>query len=561
MLLGVSCGKHMIAPVQPDHPIPRVTVRRRLAVGGMAELFLADEALEGGGTRPVVVKVLLPGARSAARTLFERERDALAAIRSPHVVRLLGSGRGYLLLEHVDGPDLATVLDHARRRGAPIPVGAAMAAVEGMLLGLADIHDATGPEGNPLRAIHRDVNPSNVLVSRDGEVKLADLGVVRLGATDAPTVDGMKGTLAYMAPEQLTGAKLDARTDLYAAGLVAYEALTGLPARPAGMVGIAELLAARAALPAPPCAVRPGLPEGLDAALLSALDPDPARRPASARAMLGAFLAVPGAAPDRVALAALAAAADAQPGAIERTDVVGGFATRPDAEPDVFTPPARSDRSRRARVGTWGVVLAVAAVAGIVAIASLPGPAERAGPAPVLLAPRPAAVGAPATAPVPEVPRRVAETPATPPPSPAARRGENAAGGSRSAVTAGLATRYPRPAEAGSTRAPAREPVLEVRAGGTAPQRTPLPGRDPVLLTIPGRTDGLPAAVVRLTRSGEGLSATIGTAPDAHFDAIRCNGRDLGESPAIGVRFDRRMECSVRTGEHAAAFTIAVVER
>ncbi|MBM4397854.1 MAG: serine/threonine protein kinase [Deltaproteobacteria bacterium] len=540
----------MLAPVQPDHPIPRVTVRRRLAVGGMAELFLADEALEGGGTRPVVVKVLLPGARSAARTLFERERDALAAIRSPHVVRLLGSGRGYLLLEHVDGPDLATVLDHARRRGAPMPVGAAMAAVEGMLLGLADIHDATGPDGTPLRAIHRDVNPSNVLVSRDGEVRLADLGVVRLGATDAPTVDGMKGTLAYMAPEQLTGTRLDARTDLYAAGLVAYEALTGLPARPAGMVGIAELLAARAALPAQPSAVRPGLPEGLDAALLSALEPDPSRRPASARAMLGAFLAVPGAAPDRVALAALAAAADVQPGAIERTDVVGGFATRPDAEPDVFTPHARSGRSRRARVATWGIALAAAAAAGIAAIASLPGPAERAGPAPVLLAPRPAPAGEPAPATVPEVPRREAEVPILRPASPS--RPPSLAPGLAGAARPGTD-------RADTARLPSR--VLEVRAGGAAPQRTPLPGRDPVLVTIRGGPDGLPAAVVRLTRSGDRLSATIGTAPDAHFDAIRCNGRDLGESPAIGVRFDRRMECSVRTGEHAAAFTIAVVDR
>ncbi|MCB9733232.1 MAG: protein kinase [Deltaproteobacteria bacterium] len=91
------------------------------------------------------------------------------------------------------------------------------------------LHTATGPDQRPLGLVHRDVSPGNVLLGRDGAVKLTDLGVVRTAATDAATVAGVKGTLAYMAPEQLHGRAAGPAADLYGAALVAYEALTGAP--------------------------------------------------------------------------------------------------------------------------------------------------------------------------------------------------------------------------------------------------------------------------------------------------------------------------------------------
>ncbi|MCA9517009.1 MAG: protein kinase, partial [Myxococcales bacterium] len=167
----------------------------------MGELFLADEALPDGSSRAVVVKRLLLTADATHASLFAREGDALAALDSPHIVRLYRRGPGWLLLEHVDGLDLGSLLERRARRGRPLPIPAAMAVVTGLARALDALHTATGPDQRPLGLVHRDVSPGNVLLGRDGAVKLTDLGVVRTAATDAATVAGVKGTLAYMAPE------------------------------------------------------------------------------------------------------------------------------------------------------------------------------------------------------------------------------------------------------------------------------------------------------------------------------------------------------------------------
>ncbi|PKN53971.1 MAG: protein kinase, partial [Deltaproteobacteria bacterium HGW-Deltaproteobacteria-14] len=180
-------------------------MRRRLAIGGMGELFLVDRTTGDGVTSTAVLKRLLPGADPAHQALFLREGDALAQLASPRIVRLLDRGPGWLLLEHVDGVDLATLLAQRARRGRPLPLPAAMAALTGLAAALADLHEAAGPDGAPLGLVHRDVNPANVLLTMGGAVKLIDLGVVRTALTDAATVAGVKGTLAYMAPEQLHG--------------------------------------------------------------------------------------------------------------------------------------------------------------------------------------------------------------------------------------------------------------------------------------------------------------------------------------------------------------------
>ncbi|MBM4394264.1 MAG: serine/threonine protein kinase [Deltaproteobacteria bacterium] len=526
--------------------IPGLRVVRRIAVGGMAELFLC-ESLDSP-PRLLVAKRLLPGLDAAAAALFAREREVLARVSSPHVVRLLGGGPDCLLLEYVDGPDLATLLVHRARRGQPLPLGAGLAAVEGVALGLAAIHEARGADGAPLRAVHRDVNPSNVLVSRAGEVKVADLGVVRVGAADAPSLAGLKGTLAYMAPEQLSGGPVDDRTDLFAAGLVAYEVLTGVPARPAGMVGVAELIRARAVLPAPPSAVRPDLPAALDAAVLAALEPDPARRPGGCRDWLALVVGSAGAAPDPAALAAAAAGATTGP-------VRAGRTLAPASQPVVARP------RRRGRAGWWSAA-AVAAIA-VAAIAVAAG-VRWVSPDPPAASVDPVPVPVPVPEPVPEPEPVPAFDPPSHPdprphsaPAPAARR---AAEG---------------PAAPGTTRLPKPGPTaVRLRvgpAGGTpvhvsgtgwrflAPGRSEPLGDGAHVVSLRGGPDGLPASV-RVVRSGDRLTASIG-APEGRYYSAKCGGRDLGTTPVLGLPLDREVACTLEDASGASFGFTLFVER
>jgi serine/threonine protein kinase len=286
--------------LQETPTIEGVSIRRRLAVGGMGELFLGDETLPDGSQRPCVVKRLLPGAGPEERRLFEREALALGALRGdPHIVELYRAGPDWLLLEWVDGVDLATLLDHRQRRGRPLPLGAAMAVSLGLARALASLTTATDPKGQPLGLVHRDIHPGNVLLGRDGRVKLADFGVVALAAA----TQGVKGTLAWMAPEQLHSGHTTPASDVYAAALVMYACFTGKSTLPTTH-GIGDLLAARATLPPPPSAVRTEL-TWLDPLMMSALAVDPAARPPIA-ALCSQLEAAPIAA-DPTALGALVA--------------------------------------------------------------------------------------------------------------------------------------------------------------------------------------------------------------------------------------------------------------
>ena len=237
-----------------------------------------------------------------------------------------------------------------------MPLGAALAVVEGILSGLSDLHDARDAAGNLICAVHRDVNPSNVIVSRTGDVKIVDLGVVHVGIDGKSTTAGLKGTLAYMAPEQLLGRPVGPWTDLYSAALVAYEVFTGTAARPARMAGIAELLEARSRLPTSMCALRHDIPEALDAAVLSALDPMPDRRPSDALAWLKTLLIVAGVSSDCEGLAAIALAAAGErvrsagtivPGAAHAADAP---ARVPERDRDAGTEQGRDPRMAAAEV-------------------------------------------------------------------------------------------------------------------------------------------------------------------------------------------------------------------
>ncbi len=205
---------------------------QRLAVGGVAEVYLAIAEGAGGFAKQVVLKRLQPArARDAAVVaMFLDEARLMALFRHPHIAEVYDIGiegaERFFALEFVDGCDLRDLLD--QRAGAPLPWPAAKAILRAVGLGLGHAHAQRGADGAPLGVVHRDVSPSNVLVGRGGEVKLIDFGVAKWASQRSQTEHGtLKGKFAYMSPEQCRGESLDARSDLFALGVLAYELTTG----------------------------------------------------------------------------------------------------------------------------------------------------------------------------------------------------------------------------------------------------------------------------------------------------------------------------------------------
>jgi eukaryotic-like serine/threonine-protein kinase len=266
--------------VHPDG-VDRYRLVRRVASGGMGEIFLAvrgDDPERGA----VVVKRLFRELAQHEEVVraFHREAELMAHLDHPGVPRLLDTGRQgdlwFMVMEHVDGTELSSLIDAAR---CPCPWEAA-AAIGHQLVGiLQHVHGCREPGGRPLGLVHCDVNPTNVLVQPDGSLNLLDFGVARTAA-DPPPGPVPRGTLRYMAPEQITGGPVDARTDLHAWGVILYELTTGERLRtgpdPQVMIDVVERDAR------PPSACRRGYPRELEDLVVACLARDPARRPESA---------------------------------------------------------------------------------------------------------------------------------------------------------------------------------------------------------------------------------------------------------------------------------------
>ncbi|MDY7229278.1 serine/threonine-protein kinase [Hyalangium rubrum] len=202
---------------------------RRLGAGGMAEVFLALAFGASGFEKRVVLKVLRPehvGDAVYERMFIEEGRlGARLSHRNLVGVHDLGCVEGtyYVRLDYVDGADLASLL----ARGLP---GTALALhiADELALALGAVHGLTDDEGRPLGVVHRDVTPANVLVSRLGEVKLADFGIAKATLLRDITRAGVrKGTYAYMSPEQVRGGALSPASDFFSLGTTLHELLTG----------------------------------------------------------------------------------------------------------------------------------------------------------------------------------------------------------------------------------------------------------------------------------------------------------------------------------------------
>ena len=203
----------------------------------MAEVFAAKLYGADGFEKDLVIKQILPQHARDPEFVqsFVAEAKIAVSLNHANIVAIYELGRVdgtyFIAMEYVDGMDLYAFVDACRRQGIVIDPGHALYAVEEVAKGLDYAHRGLGPDGEPLGLVHRDLNPRNVLASKQGEVKILDFGIAKVRSTIAAmpkTRAGVvKGTTGYMSPEQAMGLEVDARTDIYQAGLLLYEMLTG----------------------------------------------------------------------------------------------------------------------------------------------------------------------------------------------------------------------------------------------------------------------------------------------------------------------------------------------
>jgi serine/threonine protein kinase len=262
---------------------------RRIAGGGAAEVFLARARSVAGFEKHVALKMVparMAGDPEATRRLIEEAR-LTSRLRHRNIVQVIDlgevEGRHYIAMEYVDGLDLGRLLERLKPLHAlPSPKVASFITRE-LCEGLEHAHRATDADDKPLRIVHRDVSPSNILLSYDGEVKLADFGLARSADRPSSTQAGViKGKYPYLSPEQVRGHAVDARSDVFAAAAVLYELAVGQPPFPDAPLPLLLERISRGLIE-DPAALRPELPATFLSMLHRGLHPDPAQRYQSAR--------------------------------------------------------------------------------------------------------------------------------------------------------------------------------------------------------------------------------------------------------------------------------------
>ncbi|HWO26020.1 MAG TPA: protein kinase [Kofleriaceae bacterium] len=263
-----------------------------LGVGGMAEVYLARQRAVTGAEKVVVLKRILPHLAHDSQfiEMFLQEARLAARIRHPNVVQIYDMGQNqqsyYMAMEYVEGWDLGRLLQNAVKLRRPFPPLLAARICADVAAALDAAHSALDPQGHPAPILHRDVSPHNILISREGAVKLTDFGIAKAleNGRLTPTTT-LKGKLAYMAPEVVLGfTAVDTRADIFSLGLVLYELLTldRLFRRASDYATIYALLHDRI----PPLSeLRPDISPELDRIGLRALAREPNDRYPSARAL------------------------------------------------------------------------------------------------------------------------------------------------------------------------------------------------------------------------------------------------------------------------------------
>jgi serine/threonine-protein kinase len=220
--------------VKPGLALGRYECLLPIARGGMAAVWAARARGARGFQRFVAIKTMLPTLSSDANfeTMFLDEARIVSRIRHPNVVEIVDLGEQdsllYIVMEWIDGEPLSTLMRKSSEDGR-LPLGIAARIMADACAGVHAAHELKDDEGRVVGLVHRDISPQNILVSYDGLVKLVDFGVAKAtGMSSAETQAGhIKGKIAYMAPEQVTGHKVDRRTDVFACGIVLYQIATG----------------------------------------------------------------------------------------------------------------------------------------------------------------------------------------------------------------------------------------------------------------------------------------------------------------------------------------------
>lgn len=215
-------------------PREKYKVIQKLDAGGMAEVFLAEaESIEGFKKR-VAIKRVLPELVEQEKALAMFLDEARLSLRFNHanVVHTFDVGRSgntyFIVMEYVEGTNLKRVVEVLKRREEQIPLPLVLYILIEVCNGLAYAHDFSDHEGNLLNVVHRDVSPPNVLISKQGEVKIVDFGLAKAASQLETTDTGMvKGKFAYLSPEVAYGNPADLRADIFACGIILFELLTG----------------------------------------------------------------------------------------------------------------------------------------------------------------------------------------------------------------------------------------------------------------------------------------------------------------------------------------------
>ena len=285
-------------PLFPRGKLGQYELFERFAVGAMAELYLGRARGEEGFEKLIVIKRVLPRLAEDARfmQMLQIEARIHASLSHKNIVQIhdLGvsaEGEYFIVLEYVDGRDLGTLIERytrSHRTGGNKRIDDALGLyIMGEVAeGVHFAHELRGGDGNPLGLVHRDISPSNILLSYAGEVKLSDFGVAKRH-NDSSVVTSLKGELGYISPEQARGAPTDRRSDIFSLGAVAFEIFTGNALRT--LSGTPDdYLKAASGIVASPLRFRPDIPPAIERLLAGALSPDPRDRFADARKFVDA---------------------------------------------------------------------------------------------------------------------------------------------------------------------------------------------------------------------------------------------------------------------------------
>jgi len=274
--------------------VTRYELLDRIGVGGMAEIFRGKAVAAGGFEKPVAIKRILPHLSQDKRfvELLIAEAKVLSLLKHRNIVQIFDVGLGddgqyFLVMEYVDGKDLGAIqrgLEASRRR---IPSDLALHVGAEICEALEHAHSARAPDGKPMSLVHRDVSPSNVLLSRAGEVKLTDFGIAKRAEQESTGHGAVRGKFAYISPEQARNQHVEPRSDVFSVGILLWELVTNRRLF-SGLTDMEALRAVREAKVPRPRELDGRLAPDIDALIMSTLAPEPRGRPTAGQ--LGARL-------------------------------------------------------------------------------------------------------------------------------------------------------------------------------------------------------------------------------------------------------------------------------